>query len=473
MFGKYLGRSIFLTLTCLIFSSLAFAFDSGSTGSDGDFNPQISGQITLPESGILNYRTFTIPENVTISFVPNSSNTPAIILVQGDAAIDGTLDLSGLDGDGVGFVPPAAFAGGKGRSPRLQGGNGLGPGGASGGMSSGNRDCGGAGAGYLAAGGQVRSGGSGCRNGIRVGSPYGSSTLQPLVGGSGGGAGISGADSSESFLGAAGGSGGGALLLAVTGNLILNGEILGQGGAGGNLPSGGFSGAGGGSGGAVRIVATRLIGNGDINVNGGNGGRLNSDGSTAGEGGGDGSPGRVRIEVDELLFDGRVIPASSLSSSAPQPLFLADFPDIRISSIAGVAVPANPTGNNDVILPTALADTSVTIEFETNNVPPGSQVQLLVTPNAGSVTNVLSEPLIGTFEVASTRVEVRLPAGATSLLASVLFTPTEEQIALLQPFTDGQKLVAIKVSQSAAMPSVLSLHTVTGDIFQVPSSIIQ
>ncbi|MCE2029937.1 hypothetical protein LU361_16645 [Marinibactrum sp. C21] len=96
-----------------------------------------------------------------------------------------------------------------------------------------------------------------------------------------------------------------------------------------------------------------------------------------------------------------------------------------------------------------------------------------MTPNAGSVTNVLSEPLIGTFEVASTRVEVRLPAGATSLLASVLFTPTEEQIALLQPFTDGQKLVAIKVSQSAAMPSVLSLHTVTGDIFQVPSSIIQ
>jgi hypothetical protein len=41
----------------------ALAFDSGSTGADGDFNPPVSVEVPLPPSGILNYRSGQHPSS--------------------------------------------------------------------------------------------------------------------------------------------------------------------------------------------------------------------------------------------------------------------------------------------------------------------------------------------------------------------------------------------------------------------------
>ncbi len=46
----------------------AGAFDSGSTGADGDFNPSVSTEVQLPPNGILNYRSVNIPTGVTVTF---------------------------------------------------------------------------------------------------------------------------------------------------------------------------------------------------------------------------------------------------------------------------------------------------------------------------------------------------------------------------------------------------------------------
>jgi hypothetical protein len=49
----------------------ALAFDSGSTGADGDFNPPVSVEVPLPPNGILNYRSVNIPLGVTVRFKRN------------------------------------------------------------------------------------------------------------------------------------------------------------------------------------------------------------------------------------------------------------------------------------------------------------------------------------------------------------------------------------------------------------------
>ena len=49
-------------------SSAAQAYDSGSTGADGAFSPQVNTVLQLPEDGIFNFTTVTIPSGVTVTF---------------------------------------------------------------------------------------------------------------------------------------------------------------------------------------------------------------------------------------------------------------------------------------------------------------------------------------------------------------------------------------------------------------------
>lgn len=135
LFGPVsLKLSHFLLLSIL--TTPAIAFDSGSTGSDGAFAPVSSTTIVLPPDGILNFTTMNIPSGVTVRIASNLSNSPAFILVQGDAVIDGIIDISGVDGDAVSSNPAGGFAGGlplQVTSGNGLGGNGQGPGGGPGG----------------------------------------------------------------------------------------------------------------------------------------------------------------------------------------------------------------------------------------------------------------------------------------------------------------------------------------------------
>ncbi|MCZ6804627.1 MAG: hypothetical protein O7D86_12035 [Proteobacteria bacterium] len=189
-----------------------WAFDSGSTGADGAFNPTSSQEIQLPANGIFNYTTVNIPTGITITYTPNAANTPVTLLAQGDVVIDGVIDVSGQTGgsidDGLpnnSFVltpgGPGGYAGGRGGLPpagivgQTDGGTGLGLGGGLGASLCSTS---------MGGGGSFGTQGGNDECSSRRSSTYGSTALLPFIGGSGGGGG-----KSNILLSASGGGGGG------------------------------------------------------------------------------------------------------------------------------------------------------------------------------------------------------------------------------------------------------------------------
>jgi len=443
-----LGCLQLLGLVILLATTPVGAFDSGSTGADGAFAPVSDTSIVLPPDGIMNFTTMNIPNGVTVRISSNQTNAPAYLLIQGDAVIDGVIDISGVDGDTVDGDPAGGYSGGLPHDDG--GGNGQGPGGGIGGIVTND---GGNGGSYATRGSVGNS------NPYPASEQYGSSTLQPLLGGSGGGASIN----RTSRAGHRGGGGGGALLVAVSGTLTLTGSIDARGGHGSPLVNTSFElGGGGGSGGAVRLIATNLAGGGVIRIDGGNEGR-----GTSGFGG-KGGQGRARLEADTFSFGGTVSP-NVFSTSAPLALFPSNLPSIRISNIGGSAVPAIPTGENDVILPSSIIN-PVTVEFAATNVPLGSTIELTVSPATGPSTTVTSAGLSGTVEDSTDSVQATLPQGASVLLASVSFAVTNQTASLYAPFTNGEMVARVELrSTMGSGSSSIRLTTKSGRIIDIPS----
>ena len=194
-FSNLLRRVGAAALSFGLATGAASAFNSGSTGIDGTFSPTVDTELQLPPDGIFNFTDVNIPSGVTVTVARNAINTPVTMLASGDVTIAGTIDITGgfatdagaagdgnLGDDGLpGIGGPGGFDGGRGGTvddPR--GGDGLGPGGGGGGVAEG-----GGGAGYVVAGQGSICGGA---NGV-AGPAYGSETLLPLIGGSGGGGG--------------------------------------------------------------------------------------------------------------------------------------------------------------------------------------------------------------------------------------------------------------------------------------------
>ena len=64
-------------------------FSSGSTGADGAFSPIAHQTVQVPDSGVFNYTTVSIPAGVTITYARNARNTPVTILATGQLAFSG------------------------------------------------------------------------------------------------------------------------------------------------------------------------------------------------------------------------------------------------------------------------------------------------------------------------------------------------------------------------------------------------
>jgi len=178
--------------------ALAQTFNSGSTGADGAFNPTTSTTLALPPDGVFNFTTINIPAGVTVVFTRNAANTPITLLATGNVVIAGTINLSGSPGGppvigatvvGSNGGPGSAggFSGGTGGDGVLSntGGTGLGPGGGTGGTFSQSAIGGGGGGGFSGPGSAGKLGTAG-------GTAYGTPSLLPLIGGSGGGGGLGG-----------------------------------------------------------------------------------------------------------------------------------------------------------------------------------------------------------------------------------------------------------------------------------------
>ena len=493
-----------LSLTAVVIAMLvsapALAVDSGSTGADGPLNPTANIEVVLPESGILNYTTVNIPVGVTVTFKPNAANTPVYMLASGDVTIAGIIDVRGKDasptgaaGGGAqqddgnpGLGGPGGFAGDRGghddadqRAAIVRGGAGLGPGGGPGGIE-GADGCtpGGSYYRYIGVGGAYadatykRYNRPGCGAGYGPsGSPYGSTLLQPLIGGSGGGGGRGGTN----YPGSGGGGGGGAILIAASGTLTITGSIDTTGGDGGDLSGAGVGGRGaGGSGGAIRLLASTVAGNGKLYASGGcitsGGTRRQSCGYSGESNEYGGSIGRIRIEGDTIGYTGTSSPAYVRGDVGP--VFIAGAPTLRIASVAGQSVPVVPTGDKDVTLPASATD-PVVITFETVNVPVGNTVQLRVVPESGTTSEALSPAISGSTAAGTASVSIVLPQGASTLQATTTYTvilamEDRDLVEKLSRLAQNERVEKVEVTVALQGGARAKLITDSGRSFDMP-----
>ena len=471
-----------LAATCVL-TAHAQSFNSGSTGADGALNPTVNTEIVLPPSGILNYTSINIPTGVTVSFRRNTLNTPVVLLVQGNVTVAGRIHVNatgsadvGSAGNGIqaddgipGLGGPGGFDGGRGGGIAVgtrRGGTGLGPGGGQGGAERVQFYLGsGANAGYSSAGGAgIQSDqnglGSCCGSVVRAavgGSTYGSNLILPLIGGSGGGGGAG----DENSPGSGGGGGGGALLIASSATINITGRLEAYGGwSGQTAGTGTGSNGAGGSGGAIKLMANTIAGNGVIEALGGCRKHRNRDYNSCEL---RASAGRVRLEANTITRTSATDPVAPVST--PGPIFIPNSPALRIASIAGQVVPAVPTGNADVTLPSTTTG-PVTVELTTTNVPLGNTISVTVKPANGDATSVVSPAISGTLANGTTSVQLTLPAGPSIIQAQTTYTVVAALGNALSNFANNERVERLEIaSDLGGSGSRVQLVTVSGKKF--------
>lgn len=463
----------------VLMPAMAQAFVSGSTGADGAFSPTVNTQVVLPPSGILNYTTVNIPAGVVVTFKKNATNTPVVILASGNVTIAGGINLIGTDGkasgaagDGVlgddgipGVGGPGGYDGGRGGVGTLTastagtGGAGQGPGGGKyhGPFGLPWGTCYGGGGGGFGTNGDAGYPGYGAS-----GVTYGSSQLLPLIGGSGGGGGAG-----SVYNGGGGGGGGGAILIASSGTVNITGYVYAYGGVGAGVAGTGVGGSGGGgSGGAIRIVATAITGNGALNAAGQAGGGHPTWFCPGGAGG----SGRIRLEAETYTRTAASTPGHT--QSLPGPVFVAGLPTLSITSVGGVAVPAQPTGNADVTLPATTAN-PVTVSFTTTGVPAGNTVRLTLKPVSGNETTAVSPALVGDTTSATASVNITLPDGPSTLQATVTYNIVLAMGDALSVYAQGERVEKITLATAlGSKESTVTLITVSGKEYVIPAAVL-
>lgn len=428
-------------------------FDSGSDGSDGELIIANSETVVLNmddnPDGVWNYTSVTMGSGSRLFVEANADNTPLVMLVQGDFIMSGDarINLAGTNGNnGAG-----AIAG--------QGGAGGFQGGLPGEVSPVPRDPGpgmGPGGGESIDAGDVDGVGGGLNTHMRP-------SLIPLIGGSGGGGGFA------VDAGAGGGGGGGAILIAVNGLFdMATTSFTGIDVSGGNAGShlfGSNGGGGGGAGGACRIIAGEIRGGFIIDASGGTGGLGQS-----GVDGGGGEQGVIRLETFRLTRTFGTL-AGRVYNSLPG-LVNADATDIgslRISSVGGVAVPANAGSNialPDVVIPSGVSN-PIRIIVEATNVTTGqaATIRLNYNDNGGQIIEMDTGPLTGTNALSTAFADINMPAGVGTMAAILRTavspgavasvrnadTAAERALANMKITIDGEPITEIETVATAGL----------------------
>ena len=414
------GRAVLTALIILaadVTSRPAFAvpaFDSQSNGEDGpldltskpngsyDFNP---ADYTPRTDNVYRFSYINIPIGRELYLsTKKMPNLPVFFLVKDYVYIQGRIYLIGENGHPAGTSLVN-------RQPARPGPGGF-PGGVGGNVAQPNWGGGPAqpGAGPGAGTAPPTSHDYCGRGGTFTGNRF----LVPLIGGSGAGGGFYTA--ATMIVAGGGGGGGGAILISSGANIQIYtpGGVFAYGGYGNQ--SGAYYG-GGGAGGAIRLVAPILYGEGYLQVHGGAsggcGGRPWSGGS-----------GRVRLEAFQhnetynITSPSDNVPVLSIGSPLKNFLPTAPRPAIWVESIAGIAVPPNPSGSFEV--PTTDADvpissgTAVPVVIKAKNIPVSGTKVLLHIFSLEASDQVLQDtlpPLMGTFNDSGLTVNVTFPPG--------------------------------------------------------------
>jgi hypothetical protein len=316
---------------------------------------------------------------------------PVTWLAQNAVQIDGVLDLSGENGTNVNAsrlrIPaaggPGGFFGGVGGTVGHPPTAGLGPGGGAAGVVS--------------------------AKSAQGGTFTGNSFLVPLFGGSGGGG---GEHNDPNLVEGGGGGGGGALLIASSESINITGGIAANGGATGgaqvNCP-------GGGSGGAIRLMAPKILGNGSISVIG------SSIGCPAG------SKGRIRIEAFQHVYSFAYSGGPPVTSAPFDTFATSATPSVRVVSVDGVAVSANPTGTFEVPDVEFNNPNGVDVVVEAKRVPLTATVKLLVfSDDINESDQTIDIPALTAVDPVTSRatVNVKFPTGFSRGFLRATFTAT-------------------------------------------------
>ena len=428
-------------------------------------------------TGVYNFTDFDVqlqPVNVfgtlNIYVVGDASNVPLSILSQNNVRLGAgvSLYLDGVAGKTAAQVwsPGAGGRGGPGGFPGGAGGNGgdlpsngnpgFGPAGGAGGVSTGvTRD-------------------------DLFGKPAGASpatlSLTPLVSGSGGGGGagvqsdnpIGCGTNSFGFGGGGGGGGGGAVLLAAENTVEITSPatVSVRGGSG---TSGGCSylyGAGGEAG-SIRIVGRTFTGNGTLSLYGGYHPYYNSYATG----------GRLRIEAFANTFTGSVGGLRQGSFIAfPLAPVPADLPTLKITSVAGVAVPAdarNDLQNVDVNFPTAPVNPA-SVALSGHGIPLDTTATVRVTPTIGAVNSSTSTGFAGTIAASTASAQVTIPAGYGSINAVATWAASLASLKAMGirsvPSIDGDAPERMEVVAKAGAPSHVYVVTNKGRRYSIEPS---
>jgi hypothetical protein len=259
------------------------------------------------------------------------------------------------------------------------------------------------------------------------------------------------------------------VLIASSATVRLTGTINARGGDAGGVAGVNAGGYGaGGSGGAIRVVGATVTGNGSLFADGGCANVSNAARQYCGAGLSvnqyGGAPGRIRIEGDAITYTGSASPV--YVADLPGPIFIAGTPSLRIASVAGQAVPANPTGVADVTLPSTTSG-PISVGFETVNVPVGNTVLLRVAPAYGPAVEALSPAITGSTSAGTTAVTVTLPAGPSTLQATTTYTVVVAGEIDLSRFAQNEAVEKVEVTVAMSGEARASLITASGKRFEV------
>jgi hypothetical protein len=223
-------------------------------------------------------------------------------------------------------------------------------------------------------------------NGVQAGPTYGSYQVIPLYGGSGGGGGWD--NTTGQLVGGIGGAGGGAIRIASTTQITTNGTINANGGNNGNASSssGNTGCAGGeGAGGTIHLVAPVIAGSGYLSAISG-----------SGPGVGPYADGLLRFSMNSSTYSGGSSPGIITG-----PLYLPPAnstlsqPSLSITSVNGVAVPAQAAGSSSNPDVTIASLTPVTVNIAAANIPLGTVVNLRITAETGPDASISCNALAG------------------------------------------------------------------------------
>lgn len=180
-----------------------------------------------------------------------------------------------------------------------------------------------------------------------------------------------------------------------------------------------------------------------------------------------GSVGRIRLEAETITRTAASSPTASIGQ--PGSLFVAGLPGLVISSVAGVAAPAAPTGTADITLPATTAN-PVIVVFTTSGVPVGNTVKLTVTPQRGDMISAISPALTGTTESATANVQVTLPSGPSTLQAQTTYTIVAALGDALSTYANNERVEKVTLTAALGKPGTVTLITVSGKEFEVPAA---